>query len=208
MSKPTVIKRYSYLGEDFGRNLALKIFSLTEKELEKLVWRYQSGKRVGSLRGKITWWKIINGGFIPEKELLVKEKGKDFGFRVVDYTEEKVYLGAIRNDSNLEYPWLSDYLEFKESLISPEEKTKIEQELYRKQKRERSIRMIDNFFETAKDASIVEKFSLGLKDAEKQVKDHFMEKVSIFSFNISEHSLLEKVRALLEGNATDKNSYS
>jgi len=55
---------YAYLSEDFGKQLAMKKFNLSEKQLEQVVGRYIKGKRKGLLKGKIIWTKCTKGGWV------------------------------------------------------------------------------------------------------------------------------------------------
>lgn len=64
--KPTYAlteQRGSFLNTEFGRDYAMKIFGLTEPELEAIVGRYTKGKWKGELKGKITWTKCVRGGW-------------------------------------------------------------------------------------------------------------------------------------------------
>lgn len=188
-SKVEIVKCRAFIGTSFGQNLAMKVFDIDEKALEKLVWRYKSGKHIGSLRGKITWWQVEKAGYDPEHKIAITEKKHSFGYRIVDYNEEKVYLGSfIRNG------WYEDYVEYKDSLITNEERTLIQQEKYRQQKIERSKKMIDTFFKGTTDPSLVEKFSIGLKTSEKEVKEYFMKLLFVFSFMSGRHDLVDKIK--------------
>lgn len=204
MSEPIVKKFSCFLSKDFATQLALKKFDLSLVDLEKVVGRYKSGKFTGSLRGKITWWKIETGGYI--NDTVVSEKGLSFCYRIVDYNEEIVHFGARLTKSK---SWFDDYLDYKESLLTEEQKTKRNQEEYKRQKNERSIKMIDSFFKAETTKNSIEKFSSGLIKADREVKDHFLKKVSSYSFNINEHSFFEKIKLLIgEGNNTAENILS
>lgn len=54
----------AYLSEDFGKQLAMKKFDLTEQQLEIVVGYYVKGKRKGLLKGMLTWTKCIKGGWV------------------------------------------------------------------------------------------------------------------------------------------------
>lgn len=56
--------RSAYLSEDFGKELAMKKFNLSEAQLEQIVGRYVRGKRKGLLKGKIVWTKCTKGGWV------------------------------------------------------------------------------------------------------------------------------------------------
>lgn len=58
------VSKYAYLSEDFGRDLAMRKFDLTEKQLKQIVGRYIRGKRKGLLKGKIIWTKCVKGGWV------------------------------------------------------------------------------------------------------------------------------------------------
>lgn len=53
----------AYLSTDFGKQYAMRVFELTEEQLEKIVGRNTKGKRVGQLRGTITWKVVVRGGW-------------------------------------------------------------------------------------------------------------------------------------------------
>lgn len=56
--------RFAYLSEDFGEELAMKKFNLTEDQLLQIVGIYVKGQRRGLLRGKIIWTKCTKGGWV------------------------------------------------------------------------------------------------------------------------------------------------
>ena len=64
VNRATIVDRFAYLSEDFGKELAMKKFNLTVEDLEQIVGRYVKGKRKGLLRGKICWVKCIKGGWV------------------------------------------------------------------------------------------------------------------------------------------------
>lgn len=51
------------LANDWGRDYAMRIFNLTEAELERLVGRITRGPRKGMLAGMIGWSKCMSGGW-------------------------------------------------------------------------------------------------------------------------------------------------
>jgi gluconate kinase len=197
--QPVIEKKSAFLGSEYGLNLAMNIFSLTEQQLEKIVWRYQSGKHVGSLRGKITWWRIIKGGFqkIDEnKSIIVKERGSTFGYRLTDYTEEKIYIGKPKSDDD-QIPWLNDYEEFLDSKLTKEQKVKIQQDQYRSKKEAVTNKMIDTFFESSCDEKTVEAFSKTIIENKKfseESKKHLFKVLSLWCFKNGYHDLFEKVK--------------
>lgn len=54
----------AYLNTDFGLNLAMRRLELSQDDIEKIVGRYVRGKRKGQLRGKISWLKVDQGGWV------------------------------------------------------------------------------------------------------------------------------------------------
>lgn len=54
----------AWLSQDFGRDYAMRIFDLTEEELEEKVGRFVRGKRKGELKGKIIWQHATRGGWV------------------------------------------------------------------------------------------------------------------------------------------------
>ena len=58
------ISRFAYLSEDFGHDLTMRKFNLSEEQLEQIVGKYVRGKRKGLLKGKITWTKCVKGGWV------------------------------------------------------------------------------------------------------------------------------------------------
>lgn len=194
MSIPKIEKKYSFLATPFGLALAMKAFSVDEKYLEKLVWRYQSGKHVGSLRGKITWWQIVNGGYI--NGIIVKEKGSKFGFRITDYTEEKIYLGApIINKSEPE--WLDDYKDWIESKLTNEEKIQRQQKMFLEKKTALTNKMIEKYISTPENNSNVEKFAMTIVMSNKfseESKKFLVQEVSKWCFRNKKHEFAENVR--------------
>ena len=84
---------YAYLSEDFGRDLAMRKFNLTEEQLEQIVGRYVKGKRKGKLKGKLVWTKCVKGGWVKTGPYdwdigqacgYVAQKGKCDDFKLVD----------------------------------------------------------------------------------------------------------------------------
>jgi hypothetical protein len=194
MSIPKIEKKYSFIATPFGLSLAIKVFNVDEKYLEKLVWRYQSGKRVGQLRGKITWWRIISGGFI--NGMVIKEKGAQFGFRITDYTEEKIYLGSpIINKSEPE--WLDDYKDWIESKLTNEEKVIRQQKTYIDKKTTLANKMIEKYISTPENDSNVEKFAMTIIESNKFSEDSkkfLIQEVSKWCFKNKKHEFAENIR--------------
>lgn len=56
--------KYAYLNTEFGLNLACKWFNKTPEEIEEMVGRYKRGKRKGELKGKLSWYKVTQGGWV------------------------------------------------------------------------------------------------------------------------------------------------
>lgn len=61
--RASVDLKSAYLSNEFGRDYAMRVFELTEAELEAIVGRYTRGKRKGLLRGLLTWKHCIRGGW-------------------------------------------------------------------------------------------------------------------------------------------------
>lgn len=99
MSKPATARwsydfKVSYLSSPFGLELACKKFDTTPEEIEKLVGRYSRGKRKGELRGAITWYKVVKGGWVKtgpydfeqmRGQGFVAKPGVCFGFQLVHF---------------------------------------------------------------------------------------------------------------------------
>ena len=102
------ISRFAYLSEDFGRDLAMRKFSLSAEQLEQIVGRYSRGKRKGLLRGKIVWTKCVRGGWVKtgpyDQDAMracgyVQPVGKCKDFQLVDsWTNEPFSLVEIKGN--------------------------------------------------------------------------------------------------------------
>lgn len=103
---------FAYLSEDFGKELAMRKFDLTEEMLEVIVGRYVRGKRKGCLKGKIIWTKCITGGWVKtgpydfeigQAQGYVQSKGKCQDFQLVDsWTEEPIRWNRTEIEKKLE----------------------------------------------------------------------------------------------------------
>lgn len=102
----TILKNQAPLWQDFGKDLAMKTFGLTENELAAALGK---SKR-GGLNGFLNFYKIDRAGFVPTgyRDLqnnpdtpaigfVVKDAGKTFGFTITKDAEEKevVYGNAF-----------------------------------------------------------------------------------------------------------------
>lgn len=103
---------YAYLSEDFGKELAMKKFNLTEEMLEIIAGRYVRGKRKGLLKGMIVWTKCIKGGWVKtgpydfeagRAQGFVQTKGECKDFQLVDsWTREPLRWNRTEIEKKLE----------------------------------------------------------------------------------------------------------
>ena len=84
-----VCRHEAMLSEDFGRTYAMRIFDMSEEELERIVGRYSRGKRVGKLRGSIAWWSVKSGGWLRGAGVVAPKTTA--GHMIVDYHGETLY---------------------------------------------------------------------------------------------------------------------
>lgn len=124
-------QQQAWLSTEFGQKLAMTKLNLTERELEGLVGRYKSGKRVGQLRGQIVWFNNPHGGWVREIGGVVPQC--NFGYTICDYngtplhpsrpfvdgddTSEEKYVAALYREHccniqcNIQKEKISKYLE-------------------------------------------------------------------------------------------------
>jgi hypothetical protein len=85
------------LSEDFGLQLAMKKLGLTEAQLEEKLGRYTRGKRKGKIRGRLTWWKVVEGGWVStgyHQGFVCRFRDITYGYMIVDgYTGEVLLAG-------------------------------------------------------------------------------------------------------------------
>lgn len=98
-----ITQNQAALWQDFGRDLAMKMFKLTQQQLSV---ELGTNKR-GQLNGFINWYKVDEPGFVPTgyrdlqnnpdqlaKGFVVKYKGETFGFNISkDYEKREVVFG-------------------------------------------------------------------------------------------------------------------
>jgi len=98
--------KFGYLSDLFIANLAMIKFNLTLEQLEKIVGRNTKGVRKGQLKGKLTWKKVVKGGWVktgPYDEDRMRAHGyvavpgKTFDYQLVDsWTNEPYHFNPIR----------------------------------------------------------------------------------------------------------------
>ena len=96
-----------YLNNPFIFDLAIRRLEITPEQLEELVGRYTRGQRKGQLRGKLTWAKVIKGGWHTDGPSYhdsptghVEYPGHTFDYKIVDaWDETKVLFEMARRDS-------------------------------------------------------------------------------------------------------------
>lgn len=95
------------ISSDFGRDYAMRVFSLTFDQLEAIVGRYTKGKRKGQLRGRLSWYRVVKGGWVKTGRYdfdgggasgFVAKPGVRFGHSINDWGRH-LYGAILGGDS-------------------------------------------------------------------------------------------------------------
>ena len=90
-----IIIRSAFLSRPFGKDYAMRVFDLSEDQLESIVGRYTKGKRKGELRGILEWYHAEKGGWYKTEPGYMRggvvKKNARFGHRII--LNQKVVLG-------------------------------------------------------------------------------------------------------------------
>lgn len=114
----------AFLNTDFGLQLACRKLGKTPEEIEAVVGRYTRGKRKGQLRGKLTWAKVEQGGWVRQgyydhdarqaNGWVCRAVGLTFNYAIVDaWDDTKPALlaepGYNNEDPTVALYWASQY---------------------------------------------------------------------------------------------------
>jgi len=119
--KCEITSHQAYLSSDFGRDLAMRRLNLTLEELEKLVGRYSKGQHKGQLKGRLTWCKVVKGGWYKtghyDDEAMQASGFVTFANQTFRYCISDTWTGAILKGDERELPLAVGQLRRNECLI-------------------------------------------------------------------------------------------
>lgn len=170
--------RDGWLSDDFIKDLAIRKLEITEEKLEAICGRYSRGKRVGKIRHRLIWKKVVKGGWVKDgpghMNGHVIKPGKTFDFKIIDF-------------NGMEVNW-------KGVLSNPHDED-VKRENYKKELEKAFTQMEDKLCEAIENA----RYFNSVNDSVKAV--HWEGKVAIFKENRNHvQNLLDELDSKREGN--------